>query len=179
MNPFCPSNHQKRQKLIDFAQDDPRKHECRGKMNQGEVPARERYTWEWWMGPRQWQSEIEIWWWTMMNHDFKAFWKNVSHFRVSLHCGYLHRRCFLMGIHSLLGMWCLGRVLLWYNKKQLLVDMDQKYESVHCKEWHSGYLWEPPVSRIFSAAHMLSWVLTLSARNLPLLCLWCVVSTYG
>ena len=28
--------------FLDFAQDDPRKHECRGKMNQGEVPARER-----------------------------------------------------------------------------------------------------------------------------------------
>ena len=65
--------------LLIFAQDDPRKHECRGKMNQGEVPARERYTWEWRMGPRQWQSEIEIWWWTMMNHEIlRHFWKNVS-----------------------------------------------------------------------------------------------------
>ena len=69
----------------------------------------------------------------MMNHDepwdFKAFWKNVSHFRVSLHCGYLHRRCFLMGIHSLLGMWCLGRVLLWYNKETIT-------------GWYGSEIWE-------------------------------------
>lgn len=89
-----------------LSQDDPRKHECRGKMNQGEVRQWTRSSavwwscnttkspiWTWTVVPNAFVSNVKVSWKLFYGHTKRQSWQHPL--AVILHIIWLHADCLL------------------------------------------------------------------------------------